>query len=105
LGYWKNAETLTTPKMVFLPLTERAEYIEFLFFILLFADPGGIGSAFHRAEDAEKQNVITLRIYSPMSLLGCKIYHRLLRFKLQRQLLSGFPSLVGLQRWKENLSL
>jgi len=25
------------------------------FFLFLFADPGGIGSAFHRAEEAEKK--------------------------------------------------
>jgi hypothetical protein len=25
------------------------------FFLFLFADPGGIGSAFHRAEDGEKK--------------------------------------------------
>ena len=29
-------------------------YTELLFIILLFADPGGIGSAFHRAEAVEK---------------------------------------------------
>ena len=36
-----------------------AEVAEKFFTILLFADPEGIGSALHGAEDAEKQNPFT----------------------------------------------
>lgn len=39
-------------------------------FILLFADPVGIGFAFHRTEDAEKQNNITLQVEKLFELLA-----------------------------------
>ena len=48
--YYLTTETLRTQR-----------YLSFL----LSADPGGICSAFHRAEDAEKQNNITLRGVCP----------------------------------------
>ncbi len=81
-----------------------AEHTELLFYIFLFADPGGIGSAFHRAEDGEKENAITLRGFSRLLELSCNIYYGQLSFKLQRQLLIGFPSLPSQQRWKEEPS-
>ena len=55
------------------PQSLRVHRVVFIF--LLFADPGGIGSAFHRAKDGEKQNAITLRGFCRLPELSCNIYY------------------------------
>jgi hypothetical protein len=48
-------------KNIFLTI-QAAKIAEFLALFLLFADPRGIGFAFHRAGTPEKQNDSTLRV-------------------------------------------
>jgi hypothetical protein len=76
---------------------------------LLFADPGGIGFAFHWASipqggDAEKQNESTLRVtkYKYWHLETKNLCH--LSFP-QRKLLSTFPLSSSQRQWKNYFSL